>query len=795
MNLARIIRSVLGIAALAIVLWSFYDVGRRAVLQYKNDTARPITLTILHWGDPAECQIVTALCDRYMADHPQVRIVDIQATDERSKLKTMMAAGTPPDLFYLPPAVLPEVAQLKLAQPIDAYIKADEKKGEHPLADYYPILVQGCRYDVSTSRIGTGALYGLPKDWTPLLFYVNLDLFKAAGVPVPYNGWTWDQFEADMKKITALTGTPGYEGRKIYGGVFELWDDTIRQIIWTYGGDVFGKSFRDVTLDSPQALEAMQMIVRTRLIDKTIYNASGAVRDGAMMAGEQFINGNVGCDGPVGRWKVPTYKEGVKFHWDVVPIPYKTKADQVTLLAYTIWAMASGSEHKAQAYDLMKFLCGPDGAAMQSRLGLAVPPLKSVANSPDFLSPPGIQKHNSQLFLDSLNYARLGQTPVEAEWKDILEETTGNALQLGLETPLQAARQVRQLWLEVLDAPVRRHQWKLFPWKLVLCAVGGLLVVSAGLMLLMVRREKLGLLDQAQERAGVSFISPWLIGFLVLTLGPMILSLILAFTQWTGMNSLDLARGVGAANFKQLFTHDPAFYKALEVTSYYVLLAVPVGQIGALLVAMLMNARLRGIAIFRTIYFVPSVVSGAVLALIWLQVFDNDYGVFNKIVWPFARLFHTTPPNWFGSDIKTWGIPGYVIMSLWGVGGGMIIYLAGLKGIPASLYEAATVDGAGPMRKFWTITLPMLSPLIFYNVIMAIIGSFQVFTQAFMMTGAGPDNSTLFYVYYLYHQAFEFHNMGYASAMAWVLFAICLVLTLVLFRGSRGLVYYEGLKT
>jgi multiple sugar transport system permease protein len=141
-----------------------------------------------------------------------------------------------------------------------------------------------------------------------------------------------------------------------------------------------------------------------------------------------------------------------------------------------------------------------------------------------------------------------------------------------------------------------------------------------------------------------------------------------------------------------------------------------------------------------------------------------------------------------------WAIPGFVVMNLWGVGGGMIIYLAGLKGIPVSLYEAATVDGAGPLRKFWNVTLPMLSPLIFYNLIMGIIGSFQVFTQAFMMTGAGPDNATLFYVLQLYRQAFEFHNMGYASAMAWVLFVIVLLLTMLVFRGSRKLVYYEGLK-
>ncbi|HMO27549.1 MAG TPA: sugar ABC transporter permease, partial [Tepidisphaeraceae bacterium] len=154
-----------------------------------------------------------------------------------------------------------------------------------------------------------------------------------------------------------------------------------------------------------------------------------------------------------------------------------------------------------------------------------------------------------------------------------------------------------------------------------------------------------------------------------------------------------------------------------------------------------------------------------------------------------------SPLDWFGNDIKVWGIPAFVIMGLWGVGGGMIIYLAGLKGIPRSLYEAAYIDGAGPMRRLAAITLPMLSPLIFYNLVMGIIGSFQVFTQAYMMTGAGTDNATLFYVYSLFRHAFEFHNMGYASAMAWVLFVIVLVLTLAVFRGSRNLVYYEGLKT
>ena len=195
------------------------------------------------------------------------------------------------------------------------------------------------------------------------------------------------------------------------------------------------------------------------------------------------------------------------------------------------------------------------------------------------------------------------------------------------------------------------------------------------------------------------------------------------------------------------------------------------------------------------------------MSVLWLQLLDDKYGLINHLSSPdYWGIVHMHPPNWFGADYSkfppidnaaTWAIPAFVdMMGLWGVGGGMIIYLAGLKGIPASLYEAATIDGAGPTRKFWNITLPMLSPLIFYNLVMGIIGSFQIFTQVKIMTNGGPGTDTLFYVINLYRQAFEFHNMGYASAMAWVLFLIVLVLTLPgILAAPRNLVYYEGTQS
>jgi multiple sugar transport system permease protein len=433
---------------------------------------------------------------------------------------------------------------------------------------------------------------------------------------------------------------------------------------------------------------------------------------------------------------------------------------------------------------------------MQARAGLAIPPLKSVANSSDFLDPPGMPKHNAQIFLDAIDYAKIQQLPRQQEWwSDIIQNSAAPAIQQGTATTEQAAKVIEKRWLNVLDSPLNRREFSTMRWStIVWITIAALLTVAVALWT-KARRERLGPLDRAQERAGFLFISPWLIGFFALTLGPMVVSLLLSFTKWTAMAPMSNAQAVGLANYQQMFTSDDVFAQSLKVTLYFVVLAVPISQALALGIAVLMNARVRGITIFRTIYFVPSVVSGVALAVLWRQIFNNDYGLMNAGLRKVLAFVHAAPPDWFGRDADAWAIPAFVIMGLWGVGGGMIIYLAGLKGIPASMYEAATIDGASAFRRFWNVTLPMLSPLIFYNIVMGIIGSFQIFTQAQVMTGGGPNNATLFYVLNLYRQAFEFHQMGYASALAWVLFLIILVLTIIVFRASRNLVYYEGLKT
>ena len=277
-------------------------------------------------------------------------------------------------------------------------------------------------------------------------------------------------------------------------------------------------------------------------------------------------------------------------------------------------------------------------------------------------------------------------------------------------------------------------------------------------------------------------VSPWVLGFVLFTAAPMIASVWFGLTDW---NFISPPSFTGVGNYVRLI-NDPLFVKSLVNTASYTCASVPRGLIGGLLVALLMNQNLPGITVFRTIYYLPSVVSGVAVAMLWKWIFDPNYGMLNEAL----RLVGIRGPQWIYSI--QWVVPSFVIMSLWGVGGAMIIYLAGLQGVPTELYEAASLDGAGPWRKLWTITIPMISPVIFFNLIMGVIGSFQIFTSSLIMTQGGPANASLFYVLYLYRNAFAYFDAGYASALAWVLFIIIILFTFLTFRSSALWVYYEG---
>lgn len=282
---------------------------------------------------------------------------------------------------------------------------------------------------------------------------------------------------------------------------------------------------------------------------------------------------------------------------------------------------------------------------------------------------------------------------------------------------------------------------------------------------------------------GYAFISPWLLGFLAFTVYPFLSSAYLSFTRY---DIVTKPVWVGAANYRTLLTGDPLFWKSLSVTFEFALIAVPLGVVCGVTLALLLNLNLRGMGVYRTIFFLPSILPTVATSVVFLWLFNPEIGLINRLL----RTLGLAGPEWLQSP--TWSLPSLVLLSLWAVGGSMVIYLAGLKDIPTHLYEAATIDGASSWQRLRHITLPMLTPVIFFNLVMGLIGVFQYFTEAYIMTQGGPEDSTHFYALYLFERAWRYLDMGYASAMAWVLFLIIMVVTGTLFLTQKRWVHYEG---
>ena len=281
---------------------------------------------------------------------------------------------------------------------------------------------------------------------------------------------------------------------------------------------------------------------------------------------------------------------------------------------------------------------------------------------------------------------------------------------------------------------------------------------------------------------GYLFVAPAVLGFFLFTLFPMVASLGLSFTEY---NLLSSPRWIGLDNYADL-AQDEFFWRSLRITLTYAVVGLPLTMVLALAVALLLNQRVPGITVWRSLYILPSVISGAAVVVLWRWLFNPEFGLLNVML----DGVGVQGPNWLGST--KWALPSLVLVGLWGFGGTMLVFLAGLQGVPGELYEAVEVDGGNAWHKFRNVTLPMLSPVILFNLVIGLIFAFQFFTEAYGLTDGGPENSTLVYLLYLYRNAFQYFQMGYASAMAWVLFLLVLLLTVAIFRSTPMWVHYEN---
>jgi multiple sugar transport system permease protein len=761
-----------------------------------------VVIRFRYWGDFKEIAIIHQTVKAFEHDHPGVIVHDEHVTSSGDeyiqKLLVEQAAGLTPDVIFCGGSYT-QMAEHGMLADLTPFLKND--KTVH-LADYYPEDLKAFQLE--------GKLYALPRDIAPMgLVYYNKSIFDRAHIPYPDGSWSWDYVphpergNKDFLTVAKALTMPAKDGQPAtfgYGAGDPTW--TMDNFIYSSGGALVDNVFKPTKLlyEDPKVVKAIQL---TQDLEYK-YNVSPSPVDlqssglGTVGAHDLFAQGRLGMY-VCGIWEVPRFREEIKtFDWDIAAFPMGPTGLRGVQTGWSGYGMAATSKHKQEAWELLTYLSGPNGLSRLAKSGLAQPAIAKLANSSLWLD--GLRPKNRKLTIEEVPY--IHYDVLYPEWDQINTKFINPKLQLVWNNTLTAQQAVDQFvppaqqLLDELNHPVDHPKlnWSAAISFMALITLLIVVWVWQGARADIRMGRRLG--RPTESRAAYAFISPWIIGAVVFLLAPMLVSLVLAFSSW---NMIEPARWVGVGNLTEM-AGDQQFWKSLEVTGVYTIFSVPLGIAGSLALALLLNAKIRGQSIFRTAFYLPSVASAVAASLIWLKIFDPEGGLLNYVLNELHltiifQWLHLTDPtkgfvNWLGSEKTALG--SLIIMSLWGIGGGMVIFLAGLQGIPQAYYEAASLDGANVWQKFRHVTLPLLTPTIFFTLVIGVIGSFQVFTQGFVMTGGGPNNATLFYVLYLYQNAFEFLKMGYASALAWVLFIIILVCTLIQMKTARWVHYGEA---
>ncbi len=757
-----------------------------------------VTLRFRYWGDFKEIAVIQQTIRAYERDHPGVTVhgerQPASGDEYVQKLLVEQSAGLTPDVIFCG-GNYASLAGHGLLLDLKPLVQSDSSVH---LSDYYPQSVR--------SFTNGNKLYALPRDIAPVgLVYYNKKLFDQAKMPYPDGSWQWDYVphpergNKDFLTVAQkLTHHGDSSGSTVYG--YSAGDNsfTMNDFIFSSGASYVDNIYHPTKLlyNNPPVVKAIQLT--QDLMDK--YNVSPSAVDLASSgvgSHELFAQGRIAMY-VTGIWEVPRFRTEIKdFDWDIAAFPAGPKGIRGVYSGGSGYGIGASTAHQKEAWELVKYLSGPIGLSNLAKSGLAQPAIARLADSPLWLD--NGRPHNRKLTIEEVPYGHFDV--MSPTWTQVSAIVTPK-LQLvwnGTLTAQQAVNAFMGPAQANLDAQNHPAYHPRLNWGLGGAAMLLLVLLLGGWVWLGARQDikldrKAGSGEEA--RAGYAFISPWIIGTVVFLLGPMLVSLLLAFASW---DMISPARWVGVGNFAEM-GHDDRFWKSLSVTLIYTIFSVPLGVAGSLALALLLNTKIRGQSVFRTLFYLPAVASAVAASLIWLRLFNPESGLLNYFLGvlhlnPLMGALGLTDPtkgyvNWLGSEKTALG--SLVVMSLWGIGGGMVIYLAGLQGIPQSYYEAAELDGANVWQKFRNVTLPLLTPTIFFTLIIGFIASFQTFTQGFVMTqGGGPNNATLFYTLYLYQNAFQFLKMGYASALGWVLFLIILAFTAVQLRMSKW-VHYEG---
>jgi multiple sugar transport system permease protein len=758
----------------------------------EQSPARQGDAVVLRWvvnSQERDQLFAQAAKQAFEAKHPGIRIQFIKQNEGR-KTETMIAGGDAPDIVEVGMDRVHYYVEAGVLRDLSGLMGAGDRV---EMGAYFPVTAQPFRRG---ERV-----YALPWGYVPFILFYNKNLFDKYSLCYPSDTWTWEDYRRAAKRMTNDLDGDGVTDE--FGASFAQWQEGYYCWIYQNGGRVLSADGRNATFDEPHVVEALEFLHRLTRVDRVIPTDVNKPKSTGMGL---FEAGRLGMNGPTGSFYIPTYRTYEKVDWDIANVP-AGPSGRGTMVAPIGFGVTTQSKRPREAFALVRFLTGPEGQRILAESGLFVPCRRDVALSDAFLKAPGppANKYALVAMMDDRDGRKpWGITPPwsGSRWADVNDEALNARLASFLfgipkagETAQTVAARINEKANQILAEERAARRGVPMRWGPVWAVVGVAGVLGIGCWGWAIARGVRGSRRRRAEEAwGYLAISPWLIGFLVFTLGPIVFSIVLSFTRWNSLSPASQARFVGLDNYAALLGgEDELFLKSLRATLLFAAMSLPLGLVSSLLLALLMNAKLKGIMAFRTLYYLPAVMPAVATAVLFRWVFSRE-GILNYLLGGLGRVPFNQMPDWL-NDPK-WAVPAIVFMGLWGVGGGMMIYLAGLQNIPTQLYEAAEIDGAGALAKFRAVTLPMLSPTIFFNLVMGLIGAFQVFASAFVLFagGTGPEDAALFYSYYLYRKAFEQFQVGYGSALAWILFVIILACTLVVFRTSSLWVYYEGQK-
>jgi multiple sugar transport system permease protein len=774
-------------------------------------------VTVVKGGTKRDRVQMREIKNAFEAANPDLYLNIIRSNVER-KTDTMIAAGVPPDIFWVGVDNVNYYIEAGALLDLMPFVEADPQLRRmfgrtlfNDAPDEEPAFYEQTVAPFVRVVDGRKKLYAMPIDYTPFIIYYSKDLFDRYRVPYPDENWTW----ADVRE-KAIALTRDREGRRAdhadfdkqhvvsFGFQFATWQHGVENFIRQNGGGLIDETGTRVVADDPRTVAALQFLFDLKYQDGVVPSGQGP---GA--GGIAFGKGTVGMF-LYGSFAIATLNDQSKdLDWDVAPLPRGPDGTRASIVFTNGWGIARGSKHPDAAFRYLKFLVSDQGAEIVSRSSVFLPARRDVLRK-IILSDPTRKPRNRLALTHDMDHG-YGTPPFATrqfygDVYEVVNDNLNNLLRLPNPslTPSDAARRITDQGNLVLrrDQPIQRST----SFGIFALLAGALPAAWLCWRLFLRPRKPLSPLARREERWGYLLVSPWLLGFLLFAAFPIVVSLTLSFAQWQSLSDFTRGQFVGPENYRTAISgDDPKFWPSLWVTFRYALLTVPAGLVAGLALAMLMNQKVVGIAGFRTLYYIPAILPSVAVAVLWWHLFHRDYGWINRVIsvidwggWisTAAKAIGATgvPIDWLNDEHVTPLV--FVVMALWGVGGGMIIYLAGLQGIPTQLYEAAEIDGAGRWQQTLSVTLPMLSPVIFFNLIMGIIGSFQVFNVAFVLyDGAtGPADSALFYGLHLFREAFFKYRLGYASALAWILFTIILALTALVFKSSPIWVHYEAAR-